>query len=193
MKTISSPSQHKTLQKNWAREEKTYTYIGIVNIMHLEIAPETRTEGPKQSIFRTIDLEVFALRSVWNQHRCVSWRAATSFGSPSVWCWPWTTGHHSLLPGVALDSHSPSLCLLSHFCLFWSLSLWLSQHSTFILIEANSHVSYRMSKTLSRFNTQINSPHGMNEKTETQGEGGRGWLRKGRRNHSPDRSPLYNA
>lgn len=141
--------------------------------MRLEIAPETRTEGPKQSIFRTIDLEVFALRSVWNQHRCVSWRAATSFGSPSVWCWPWTTGHHSLLPGVALGSHSPSLCLLSHFCLFWPLSLWLSQHSTFILIEAHSHVSYRMSKTLSRFNTQINSPHCMNEKTETQGEGRR--------------------
>ena len=103
--------------------------LALLISWHLEIVPETRTEGPKQSIFRTVDFEVFALRSMWNQHRCVSWRAAISFGSPSVWCWPWTTVHRSLLPGIAFGSCSPSLSPLTFLPSLISFSLALpTQH-----------------------------------------------------------------
>ena len=58
MKNISSLSQHEALPMNQARGGKHITYMGIVTIRHLEIMPEMRTKGPKQSILRTVDCGV---------------------------------------------------------------------------------------------------------------------------------------
>jgi len=82
----------------------------------------------------------------------------------------------SLLPGATFGSsfhHSVS----SHISAFsdCSLLLQLPQHSILILTEVLSYVRYRMFKTLSHFNTQINCPPGVNEQTETWGEGRKGW------------------
>ena len=97
----------------------------------------------------------------------------------------------SLLPGATFGSsfhHSVS----SHLSAFsdCSLLLQLPQHSIFILTEVLSYVRYRMFKTLSHFNTQIKCPPGVNEQTETWGEGRKCWLRKGRGIQSLDLAGL---
>ena len=183
---VRHPNEKYTLLVTaWSKGGKHLTYTGIVNIRHLEIMPEMRTEGPKQSILSTIDCGVLPQvlcsisTDVWAEE------AATSFGNPSAWYWPWTT--------VLCSLSSQALPLVPAFISAFSdcsLLLQLTQHSIFILIEVPSYVRYRMFKTLSHFNTQINCPPGVNEQTKTWGEGRRGWLRKGRGNQSLDLAGL---
>lgn len=96
--------------KESSKGGKHITYMGIITIRHLEIMPEMRTKGPKQSILRTVDCGV--LPQVPCSISTDEWaeEAVASFGSPSAWYGPWTTVLRSLLPVLPL---APALVTLS--------------------------------------------------------------------------------